>query len=103
MAMDASPISALIIDLMKNRATWEGTAAQLLDALKARADDDTRKLRSFPKDATRMAGQLRRLVQPMLGAGVRISFARSGHSRGIRIDRDDRLYGINMPSEEAAA
>ncbi len=76
-------------DLMKERASWEGTSSELLAELKGMVDDDAKRSRAFPKDPTRLAGQLRRMVVPLLTEGIRIGFGRSGQSRGVRIDRSD--------------
>jgi hypothetical protein len=93
LAVEAAAIGPLLVEFMRTRSTWEGTAGRLLAELKHLADDDTRRSRSFPKDSTRLSGQLRRLVQPLNSVGVWVGFERSGRIRGIRIDRNDDLYG----------
>jgi hypothetical protein len=93
MALDSSPIGPLTVAFMKDRKTWEGTSSGLLAELKELADEDTRRARNFPKDAIRLAGQMRRLVQPLNAHGVWVGFDRSGRSRGIRLDRNDAVYG----------
>lgn len=87
MAVDASPVGILIVKMMESREHWEGKASELLTVLKELADDDQRRSRSFPKDAIRLSGQLRRMVQPLASVGVWVGFDRSGASRGIILDR----------------
>ena len=82
MAIEASPIGPLIVAFMKDRTHWNGTSSKLLSDLRTLADEDTRRSRSFPKDASRLSGQLRRMVQPLKAVGIRVEFDRSGRSRG---------------------
>ena len=89
MAVEASPIGPLIVAFMKDRQHWDGTSSELLTHLKQLADEDARRSRSFPKDAIRLSGQLRRMVQPLKAVGVGVGFDRSGRSRGILLDRNE--------------
>jgi len=101
MAVDASPIGPLIVAFMKDRRHWSGTSSELLTHLKQLADEDARRARSFPKDATRFSGQLRRMVQPLKAVGVWVGFDRSGRNRGIILDRNDALYGQGDAASES--
>jgi hypothetical protein len=91
LAVDASPIGTLILKFMEDRSSWAGTSSELLEELKRLSDDDQRRSRSFPKDAIRLSGQLRRMVQPLNSLGVWVGFDRSNRSRGITLDRHEHL------------
>lgn len=102
MAVDASPIGTLLIEFMSTRKHWEGPASELLTELKALADDDARRNRSFPRDPTRLSGQLRRLQRPLVSMGIWVGFNRSKHSRDIVLDRNDTVSGTQSASGQDA-
>jgi hypothetical protein len=78
LALESSPAAGLVLTLLANRGTWEGTAADLLGELEKLADDKTRKRRDWPATARALSGQLRRLAPNLRQAGVSITF---GHHR----------------------
>jgi hypothetical protein len=67
------------------------TRAVLAGALGA-ALTNAERVRSFPKDATRLSGQLRLLVQLLRSVGVWVGFDRCGRGRGVTLDRNDLPY-----------
>jgi hypothetical protein len=81
-ALEASPIAALVIALVREQGVWSGTATDLLQAVEGRADDWTRRAKGWPRTAHGMAGALRRSAPNMRKAGMRIEFSRAtGHDR----------------------
>ncbi len=48
-ALDALPVAAAMQTFMEDKSSWEGTATELLDALRAIATEATAKDRSWPK------------------------------------------------------
>jgi hypothetical protein len=93
MAVDASAVGTLVLQMMKDRPQWSGPASALLKELKILAGDDVRKSRSFPKDPTRLSSQMRRIQRPLSVVGVWVGFNRSKYSRDITLTRNDALYG----------
>src|SRR5262249_42612892 len=85
---DADPVAALVRDIMAERNSWTGSAAELWRAGAHRSSHDLLSERTdWPKNPRALAGRLRR-AQPFLRAlGIHISFGREGRagSRGIRI------------------
>lgn len=92
-AVDSSPVGRLIIGFMKEQAEWHGQSSELLAALKNLADEDVRRQRSFPKDATRLSGQIRRLQRPLAEVGVAVLFGRTRNAPGITLRRINVMCG----------
>lgn len=92
MAVDNSPVANLVISFMQDRPYWEGSASMLLPQLKERADDDTRRQRSFPKDSARLGIQLRRMQRPLSHSGVSVRFDRTRRSNMVILTRNDAIY-----------
>jgi hypothetical protein len=86
-AVDGSPVGRLLVELSKQEPEWHGQMSELLEKLKGMADDDTRKQKSFPADATRLSRTIRRLEAPLEVMGVGIEFARSRTNRAVTIRR----------------
>jgi hypothetical protein len=78
--LDSSPIYADLRQLVPDGRTWEGTAAELLEALRGVAGDRSRS-RLWPQTPRALSGALRRLTPTLRRAGIRIEFGRTGHNR----------------------
>jgi hypothetical protein len=76
--LESSPLTPILIPLASEG--FEGTCTALLDRLNARAEDERRRARAWPKNAQSLSGKLRRLA-PALRAN------------GIDIELDNRLPG----------
>jgi len=83
--LDASPLAAAILAMLETGGDWRGTAQELLDDLEAQADEETRRkrerMRSWPKTARGLAGEVRRLAPALRQHGVAVEFVREGHDR----------------------
>jgi 5S rRNA maturation endonuclease (ribonuclease M5)/energy-coupling factor transporter ATP-binding protein EcfA2 len=105
-ALEASPLAAALIALVETVEHWRGTAQELLDELEARADEETRRrrerMRSWPKTARGLAGDLRRLAPVLRQRGIAVEFAREGHERR-RLITLMRAEGGNQPSAPSAS
>ena len=55
-------VASIIRDFVKTEKTWEGTASELLDALKKFDPEDTVHNRAFPKMANLLTNRLRRIA-----------------------------------------
>lgn len=67
LALEASPLASPIIDLMAERAKWEGTASVLLAELRLRSNEEITRTRLWPNSARSLSGILRRLAPNFRG------------------------------------
>jgi hypothetical protein len=86
--IETDPIAACVRELMSERSSWTGSAADLLRITVERASqtgDNT----GWPKNARALAGRLRRAQSFLRPLGVEITFSREGQagSRVIRMRR----------------
>jgi hypothetical protein len=87
-AVDADPVAACMRELMVERSSWTGRAA---DLLRASADHSRNRIGSdrtgWPQNPRALAGRLRRAQTSLRALGIEIAFSREGHagSRIIRI------------------
>ena len=85
--LDASPLGKPIRDLLELSGPFNGTAGELLEALNSQADGALQRLKTWPKDATRLAGELRRLAPYFRAEGIEIEFIRTGARRSLTVRR----------------
>ncbi|MEK7395680.1 MAG: hypothetical protein AAB116_01975, partial [Candidatus Poribacteria bacterium] len=78
LVLGASVVGSAIIDLMATRSTWAGTMKQLLDEIDNLVAKDKRG-KSYPTDATRLAGKLRRDAPQLRQYGIEI--VSKGHTK----------------------
>jgi len=89
-ALESSPIAALVIALVSKQGAWSGTATDLLHVVEKRADDLARRAKWWPRTAQGMAGALRRVAPNLRKAGIWVEHSRAGgHDR-------QRLVTISM-------
>ena len=67
-----------VVELMRSRSAWEGTASQLLEVLDGMADE-------LPVDATRLSKALNRLASQLVVRGVTVETLPRGRQRGLRL------------------
>jgi hypothetical protein len=88
--IDADPVAARVRELMAERTTWKGSAAELLTATNngSGASDRTR-LGDWPRTPRALAGRLRRAQTFLRTLGIQMTFSREGHlgSRMIELSR----------------
>jgi hypothetical protein len=82
--IDADPIAACVRELMSERSSWTGSAADLLrvSAERTQTSDSTR----WPKNPRALAGHLRRAQTLLRAFGIDITFSREGRA-GSRVIR----------------
>lgn len=72
-----TPVAQYLIEHMKERDEWGGTATELLADLKYLAPDATTKQRSWPSNARSLSGHLRRLMPNLRrGADIDVEFVK---------------------------
>jgi hypothetical protein len=86
-AIEAAPIGPTLIELVRRRGTWEGTAAELLDEL-ARLNPAGPRDRNWPTSPRGLRAAIDDLKEVLPRAGVRVTYQRTGHKRTrlIRLD-----------------
>jgi hypothetical protein len=88
-AIDADPVAACVREIMAERSSWMGSAADLLRAGANRSRDDVTvggPGPTWPKNPRALAGRLRRAQSFLRALGIDISFGREGRA-GSRIIR----------------
>ena len=86
--VDADPIAACVRELMSERSSWTGGAADLLRVSIERSSERISKHSTgWPKNPRALAGHLRRAQSFLRALGIDIAFSREGRagSRVIRI------------------
>jgi hypothetical protein len=80
--IEADPIATAVCALMTARATaWTGKAGELLAALAEVAGERVTKAKTWPADATRMGGRLRRAAASLRKVGIEVEFTHEGRGR----------------------
>lgn len=80
---------------------WEGTASELLEKANLLISDSVRRDRSWPKDATRLSGGLRRLAPALRRCGVDIQLPDGGGRRGRQLVIQRSQRSQRSPQENA--
>ena len=85
--VDADPIAACVRELMSERSSWTGSAADLLRvSLERSSDRIPRGGTGWPRTPRALAGHLRRAQTFLRALGIEIAFSREGRA-GSRIIR----------------
>ena len=88
LALEASPISSKLLDLLGNQGDWKGTAAELLEELDRMFGEDYKRPPAWPKGPRALSHHLRRLAPNLIADGWSIDF-RTGRERTISITAVD--------------
>jgi hypothetical protein len=87
-AIEADPVAACVRQLMSERNSWTGSAADLLRvSVQRRGEHISRSGNGWPKNPRALAGHLRRAQTSLRAVGIDIAFTREGRAgnRVIRI------------------
>jgi hypothetical protein len=80
--LDANLVATAVRTLMANQTEWTGTATDLLDLLGRAAGEKATRAKTWPADATRLGGRLRRAATFLRKVGIEIDIGkRQGHAR----------------------
>jgi hypothetical protein len=83
--IDADPVAACMREILAERSSWTGSAADLLRAGAGRSSDGiSRDHTGWPKNPRALAGRLRRAQTFLRAMGIDIAFSREGRA-GRRI------------------
>jgi hypothetical protein len=66
---------------IREQGEWSGRATELLKELDAKADEKTRRLKSWPTQGASLSNILRRLAPNLAPVGVFVDFKQVGHKR----------------------
>lgn len=81
-AMEASVVGLAVQQFMTDRASWQGTATELLAALESVVDEKMLRRKDWPTSACKIAADLRRVAPNLRRIGLDVSHGRgSGKSR----------------------
>jgi hypothetical protein len=97
--VEGDPFAHAITELMKTAGTWEGTATRLLAALAT--PDQVPK--SWPKDATRAGGALKRIAPVLRKLGMEVDESRSRDRNRARLYSITRIDGVASSASAASA
>jgi hypothetical protein len=79
--IDANPIAIALREFMRHQTTWSGTATDLLDLLGRVAGEKATRAKTWPVDATRLGGRLRRAATFLRKVGIEITTTRQGREK----------------------
>jgi hypothetical protein len=85
LALYDSLVAGVVIEVMANRVVWVGTAADLLDVLTKRGGERVSARDRWPRSASGLSSELRRVASQLRMMGVIVKFGRRSHSRFIAI------------------
>jgi energy-coupling factor transporter ATP-binding protein EcfA2 len=92
LAVEHSPIGDLIIELIRKDGSFEGPASELLERLRAMADDERKHQRGFPKQANHLSAHLKRIARALAAMGVDVDFEHARASRSITIRKNEAIF-----------
>ena len=88
--IDADPVATCIREIMATRATWAGTASDLLELTERSTDGLAGGNASWRVNPRALAGRLRRAQPPLRSLGIEIAFSREGRE-GRRVIRMQKI------------
>ncbi len=94
--MESDQVGSAVTRLVQRQAVgWEGTAAELLDALPA----PTHLPDSWPRTPSSLSGRITRLAPALAALGVCVERRRSNGAKTIRITRPPPSPGAVPPDD----
>ncbi len=86
-ALQASPVAAMVMELMGGRSEWEGTPSELLAELEALAGQRHMNTGAsmWPKAAHALSRRLNEVMPNLAAAGIEVAFRRDGRHRRVTI------------------
>jgi hypothetical protein len=103
--IDADPVAALVRDIMAERNSWTGSAAELWRAGAHRSSHD-RERTGWAKSPRALAGRLRRAQTFLRALGIVIAFSREGQAGRriirIRATQENTVSTVSSVCDQAA-
>jgi hypothetical protein len=86
-ALEASPVARPLLDLLEEHGSWSASSSELLDAVESRVTEQSKRLKSWPKNGQSMSGHLKRLAPNLRKTGWDVQFHREAKRRWVSIQR----------------
>lgn len=83
--LEDNPIATAINSLLEDNNPWEGTAAELLEALEEKANEKVLHSKAWPNNSLKLVGQIRRMATFLRHSGVGVEFSRTKNKRIITL------------------
>jgi hypothetical protein len=77
-AVEASLVGTIVVEFMADRLAGEGTSADLLAALEAKAGEKVQRRQDWPKSPRKLSADLRRVAPNLRAAGIDVDFRKPG-------------------------
>lgn len=85
-ALESAPLATELLNLLKTKETpWEPTTSDLLEELNARASEDTKKQRCWPRTAKALSNGLESVAPSLRAAGINVERGERESGTGRRI------------------
>jgi hypothetical protein len=97
LALEASPVAAILISFVETEENWLGTPSELLEELSKRASEDVQRQKGWPKAPNTLSGILKRLAPNLRASGVNIARPNRSGKKGSRLIQ---LEHISIQSSE---
>lgn len=100
-AIEGSPVGALVRQFMDDRTDWQGTAGELMKALEEKGDDRATRQRDWPKTPRAMGDRVRAIAPNLRATGIEVDLPDARHRQAgtgrrvmtLRKSRNDRHDG----------
>ena len=80
--VESDSVAVAVLDLMKAKNKFSGTATELLAVLSPGVDPEVRQARAWPQTPQALSGRIRRAAPALRSSGIEVDFDRESHSRG---------------------
>jgi hypothetical protein len=89
-ALESSPLTKHLENLVSDKEPWEGTATVLLEALNEIAGERATRQRNWPHVANDLSGKLKRLAPNLEAIGIQVEFSQTAGKNSKKIIRITR-------------
>lgn len=93
---------AVAVRRLAGDGPWEGTCTELLEKLSEVVGEKATRTRKWPKTASALSGQLRRVGPALRRVGINVEFYRVGRARGLRISATPLESERDLPSSPSS-
>ena len=99
-SLEGDPVASAVLELMRDRSEWQGTASELLDALSEIATEATVRSRAWPKAGNTLSSRLMRGATFLRELGIEITKGRDKTQRNIIIKKENTVTGVTGDKAE---
>lgn len=102
LALEASPIAATLVELMRQRGTWKGNSSDLLETLNQYVSDETKKQQGWPKRPNALSGAVKRIAPNLRAAGIECNMGRTKAGRFITLEYKGKSSSPSSPATSSS-